>query len=420
MEAKNRYLFEFLEGKKQFCIPIYQRYYSWNEKEWQQLWNDVLSVSNDESRDSHFFGSIACSQMKISPGFSHWFVVDGQQRLTTITLLFCALRDYLAEQNLDDSAPNPDEIENSYLCNQFKTGNERRKLLLRRNDDENLKLIVDKSADSANHDSLLYKAYEFYLKQLGQERNSSDVYEGINSLIIVDVTIEPKDNPQLVFESLNSTGVPLEQSDLVRNFLLMGLTVDQQDSYYTKYWYQIENVFQGGAQDAVSNFLRAYIGLQLRRTSVIPFNQIYIEFRKNFNRIKGERNLESVLEEMLKLARYHAQFSQAEKKEQALYRLNQVLPEAAILVMVLFKCKSELNTLTDDDFVKALRLLESYSFRRMVTGITRGSYWSNLAKMAFYLDQNAAYRSLQVRLNWLQGNYRFPSDEEFKTEFSSI
>lgn len=414
MEAKNRFLFEFLEGTKQFCIPIYQRNYSWNKKQWLQLWNDILSISKDENRDSHFFGSIACSPMKISPGFSHWFVVDGQQRLTTITLLFSALRDYLAAENSDYSAPKPDEIQNRYLCNPFKTGDERRKLLLRRNDDEYLSMIVDKSTDFIDHDSLLYKAYKFFLQQLEKERNINDVYDGINRLIIVDVTIDPKDNPQLIFESLNSTGVPLEQSDLVRNFMLMGLTVAQQDSCYTKYWYQIERVYQGAPQDAVSNFLRAYICLKLRRARGIPFNQIYNEFRNNFNRIKGERNLESVLEEMLRWARYHAQFSQAKKNKHALYRLNQVLPEAVVLVMVLLICKCELNTLTDDDFVKALGLLESYSFRRMVTGITRGSYWSNLARLAFNLDRNAPHRSLQVRLNWWTGKFRFPSDKEFK------
>ena len=229
MQAINNPFVSIINGNKQFIIPVFQRDYSWATEQCRKLWDDIMRSGREEDV-GHFMGSFVYVAGSVGAVFGSWLVIDGQQRLTTLTLLLIALRDHIQATKwvgYDPDDPTIEQIDAYFLKNVQETGNRIYKLALRRHDNDTLKALVDGNEPSEveNASELVIEAYNYFRELLNSpEANPAIIYRGIARLNVVDVKLERHiDNPQLVFESLNSTGVDLTESDLIRNYLLMGL-----------------------------------------------------------------------------------------------------------------------------------------------------------------------------------------------------
>ena len=234
MKATETNFLKFLQGTKQFIIPIYQRTYSWRISDCQQFWDDILRIAQDEQIPAHFLGSVVYVGKDIYhvSSIAQMLVIDGQQRLTTLFLLLAALGEALETQgNEQRSVITRRKICNYYLFNADESDQAHYKLLLTQNDKNTLISILEGSEEPEHGSLRLKENYLFFKDQISQNQVSlSTLYEGISKLIIVDISLEQKDNPQLIFESLNSTGMDSSQADLIRNYVLMGLDNEEQSS----------------------------------------------------------------------------------------------------------------------------------------------------------------------------------------------
>ena len=313
VKAINRPFTHIIDGSQQFVIPVFQRDFSWTREQCAQLWQDVLRASVAEADSGHFMGSIVYVGDDLAAAFSKWLLIDGQQRLTTLTVLMIALRDHILATGWSgsDDGPTITRIDAYYLKNLHETGQRQYKLILRRKDNATLKALIGGKRPAelgVEHSELLVEAYEFFRSAL-QEPNCDPeaVYRGIARLNVVDVTLDRRvDNPQLVFESMNSTGIDLRQSDLVRNYLLMGLDDSEQTHLYDEHWSRIEVLFRTSGS-AFDSFLRDYMALKQRLTQQIRSDRIYDEF-KSFREREGKTPLEELLADMARVARTYASF----------------------------------------------------------------------------------------------------------------
>ncbi len=420
MKASNQHLWALLEGTKQFVVPIFQRNYSWTEEQCLQLWDDVLQAARAPNKGGHFLGSIVYTASASEATFARWLVIDGQQRLTTVTLLLAALRDHIKESGWSGKdGPTAAEIDDRFLQNAYKQGDQKPKLVLRRNDDQTLRKIVSGSREPINDPaSEVDDGYELF-REVISKSDPSEIYEGLGNLLIVDVLLEPPlDNPQLVFESLNSTGVDLSQADLIRNFILMGLPEDEQNRVYCSYWQKIEAEFEG-AQWAIDYCARDWVALRRRATKQTRTDRIYIEFREEFREsTAADGGMDTALTDLLQFSRGYAAFvlrrGPGAELGRALRDLRRHVDVPAMLIARLYRCFRELGTLTEYKFAESVRLIESYIVRRQVCGLQTRGYWSAFANIAYALDECDPTDSLRVLLARRQSSYRFPSDEEFE------
>jgi uncharacterized protein with ParB-like and HNH nuclease domain len=232
VKATETQLVKLLEGTRQFIIPIYQRTYSWTEKQCEQLWNDIVRISQDMTIPGHFIGSI----VYIEKGLYHvsdvtkLLVIDGQQRLTTLSLLLMAIGKALEEKG-NNQKVSKNKIHNNFLFNSQETGEERYKLILTKSDKETFIDILESRTNLGEFSKNVYDNYRFFQNKISKSDIDLDsIYHGIRKLLIVDISLDSNyDDPQLIFESLNSTGLALSQADLIRNYVLMGLSMAKQE-----------------------------------------------------------------------------------------------------------------------------------------------------------------------------------------------
>ena len=422
MKAVNRQFSQIINGTNQFIIPVFQRDYSWETDQYRQMWTDVLRTGNGND-GGHFLGSFVYVEGSAGPAFSSWLVIDGQQRLTTLTLLLIALRDHIRKEEWSGQDPTPEKIDAYFLKNVLETDERKYKLALRRHDNETLWALVDSKdySELENKSELVVKAYHYFREQLDCSKvDPAEIYRGIARLSVVDVQLEHQDNPQLVFESLNSTGVALSQSDLIRNYLLMGLPEEEQTELYGEYWSRLENYFLM-AGNVPDSFLRDYIALERKSTTQTRADRIYNEF-KEFWPPSDADSTAVLLAPMVKFARYYVSFLRPSSMIQ-----NQKLREAmdnvrsgglgnahAPLIMRLYDYY-ERKLLTESDFIRALTLIKSYLLRRAVIGLQTRDYWSVFTRIAHTMSEDDPFESFQVALARQKYSYRFPSDKEFRS-----
>lgn len=415
MQAINNPFVALVNGTKQFIIPAFQRDYSWTTEQCQQMWDDIVRAGSTDG--DHFIGSFVYVEGNTAAVFSSWLVVDGQQRLTTLTLLLIALRDYIRETGWAGQEPTSAQIDAYFLTNEHETGDRKYKVALRRHDDATLKALVDGKdpTEVENKSELILDAYRFFRRQLGRpEADPGLIYRGVGRLNIVDVTLHRRiDDPQRVFESLNSTGVDLTQSDLIRNYLLMGLPEPEQTRMYDDYWSKVETVFRevGSSQDT---FLRDYIALRQGTTTQARADRIYAEFR-DFWQPSDAKALADLLEDLVRFSRYFVSFLQpdriqSKKLATAMRQVRSLGSAHAMLVMRLYHLHDE-QALTFDEFVRALDLISSFLVRRSVLGWQTRNYWAVFARIAHSITNEDPLGSFQVAL--ARQNYRFPPDADF-------
>ena len=420
MKAIDRPFSKIINGATQFVVPVFQRDYSWSEENCRQLWNDILSVAEHDAGSGHFIGSVVYIPTGDSAaGFTRWMLIDGQQRVTTLTLLLIALRDHLMEVDFEASEDGPTvkRIEAYFLKNLQEEGQREAKLVLRRRDDEALRSLLNSKDLLPNGSSLLKENYEFFRDQLGAA-DPEVVYRGINRLVVVDVTLDRGiDDPQLIFESLNSTGVDLSQSDLIRNFILMGQKEAEQTRLYGAYWAKIEALFRG-SERMFGNFIRDYMALLGKQKKLLKSDQVYFEFRQKYRRIHENADaLEALLEDLHRMARYYAAFG-IRNGDDAIGRRLSLLRKLgdvpAIVVMRLFDCHERVETLSEKDFCSALDLMESYLLRRAVVGLQTRAYGLEFAKLAYGITDEEPYDRFTAGLARMSKSYAFPSNEDFR------
>ena len=421
MQAINRPFKAIINGTSQFVVPVFQRDYSWTEMHCEQLWQDILRIADVPSERGHFLGSLVyVSTGDSAASFTRWLLIDGQQRLTTLTLLLIALRDHIVATDWTGSedGPTAKRIEAYFLKNVQEEGTREHKLVLRRHDHVSLSALLDGHELPDQISDRIRENYELFRERL-EDVDPEMVYRGISRLIVVDVTLERgTDDPQLIFESLNSTGLDLSQSDLIRNFILMSLPESEQTRLYSSYWSRIETLFRD-SEKTFDAFIRDFLALRTKASKQERSDQIYSAFRQQFAGIGSDpEQLEALLGNLERFARYHAAFSVGTEEPrdlaEPLVRLRGLVDVPAILIMRLFDCYERLQTLSGPDFVEAITLLESYVLRRAVCGLQTRGYWLEFARLAYRISDKKPLESLKVGLARLPENYAFPDNSAFR------
>jgi uncharacterized protein with ParB-like and HNH nuclease domain/predicted transport protein len=422
MKAEDIHIKDLLEGAKQFIVPIFQRDYSWGTKHCLQLWNDILRVGKDSKAKGHFLGSIVyVAAEDINASITRWLLIDGQQRITTLMLLLAALRNQLkvsAKNNDDDRNPTPEEIDDYFLRNRHGKGERRHKLRLRRVDQETLVTLLDGKDLPKNVSEQIQENYEFFVERLS-EADLGTVYSGILKLVVVDVSLtRGQDDPQMIFESLNSTGLDLTQADLIRNFVLMRQDDAAQIRLYEEYWHPIEMAFGRRYRSDFDKFVRDYLTLQLKPSKQLKADDIYQHFRSFFNEASQTKTVEIILAELKRFGGYYVAYSLGQEKETKLKepfrRLRQLVEVASPMMLKLYDCYDRHKTLLRDGFVESAESLESYVFRRSVCDMQTRNLGQIFSSLAYRINEQDPLTSLKVSLHRYGKNRRFPGDTEFK------
>ena len=421
MQAVSHSLTKLIDGRVQYVIPVFQRDYSWTEEQCERLWKDVLEVAIAPAAAHHFVGSIVyASTDDTAAHLPRWLLIDGQQRLTTVMLIAAALRDHLDEIGYNDPYLTSATLDAQFLRNADLPPVNRPKLVLRRHDHETLRALFDRVEPPSKASERIRENYQYFRCRVPAV-DPKTIYTGINRLVVVDVTLQAHDDPQSIFESLNSTGLDLSPSDLIRNFILMRLPEAEQTRLYEQIWYKIEVLFRGH-EHRFDSFARDYVALKTQTTKQGRADAIYHEFRRSFASLcDAAGGLEGALVEIRRYAEYYTAFSLGrgnpdQRLLTPLRRLRRLVDVPAILVMRLFDCHNRAETLPTEEFAEALALLDSYVFRRAICGFQTRGYWSVFAALAHRIDEQRPLESLKVCLAHQSDNYRFPNDQEFQVQ----
>ncbi|WP_249870787.1 DUF262 and DUF1524 domain-containing protein [Oceanobacillus saliphilus] len=421
MKASETNLLKFLQGNKQFIIPIYQRKYSWTVEQCRQLWNDIVRASKDDHIKGHFVGSVVYVEKGLYQisAVPQLLVIDGQQRLTTITLMLLALGKEIkeSEKKLDITSK---KIMNYYLVNNEEEDELYHKLLLTQTDKETLLSLINDSELPNEYSPRVYENFNFFLNQIKKsEIDLNLLYLGLSKLIIVDIALDrDHDNPQLIFESLNSTGLELSQADLIRNFVLMKLEPKKQETLYKKYWDPMEKSFGNLNESTVfDRFMRDYLTVKTGRIPKI--RNVYVAFKEYLFQ-NQDLSIEDILKEVYLYSKYfvYLAFQTETDKE-----INEVLKDInSLKVDVSYPFLIELyddynnQIISKYEFISILKLVESYVFRRAICGVPTNSLNKTFATMSKEIDKENYLESLQVVLVLKDSYKRFPSNEEFTRE----
>lgn len=428
MFAKQDNFLSFLKSSEKLRIPIYQRKYSWNIKQCNELWNDILSIGNEIEESTHFIGSVVYIKEKHSfPGELNTFlVIDGQQRITTISLLLCALCNYLKE--------NPDKydytkLRDYYLINSKENGVDKYKLLLTKDDKDSFKKLLDNiSSDSSGNDIKfdendsvrIQENYEFFKNKIAKE-DFNTILNGIFGLIFVQIDLERgKDNPQLIFESLNSTGLELNHADLIRNYILMGLENSEQEELYNNYWHKMEARFNHSEKSSMFDlFIQHYLTIKLGRIPVVK--HVYEDFKKYSMTVD---NIYDLVADIELYSKYYADIVFSNDKDSEINKLFTYLNDLNYTVIrpfVLSVYKDYLaEIISKEEFIEVLELVESYLVRRFICDIPPASLNKTFANLHKEIDRNNYVESIASSfvLKVKDRDYkRLPDDEEFKKKF---
>jgi predicted transport protein len=424
MIARETHLLTLLTGPRQFVIPIFQRDYSWTHPQCEQLLQDIIRVAKAPDSAIHFLGSLVYIDSDHSDAIlPQWLVIDGQQRLTTCTLLLIALRDAL--KNLGSAVPvqdSPDALDLQYLQNPY-TDNPalRAKLALRGIDNEWLAHLLLGYPSPTLETSRVPGNLE-YLRERIEDQDPLLVLKGVRRLMIVSVALKAgQDNPQLIFESLNSTGLSLAQADLVRNYVLMGHTEQVQTDWYKRYWQPLEMAFGNRYRDLFDNFLRDFLTLEANASKLFKLDKVYQAFREwyptHLNQSEHHSRALAQLQRMERFGRYYCQFTigpaGSSTMEKHVARLRSLVDVAAPVVMVLYDCLDHRQSLSEDEFCSAIELLESYVFRRSVVGAESRSAGALFSTLAGKINRAMPLSSLKAQLARMGRGKEFPSDEDF-------
>lgn len=432
LQAGETTLNKLLNTSRQFIVPIFQRNYSWQKSQYEQLWFDILRASKFKEKQNHFIGSIVYIDMGTPAGRpQQLLLIDGQQRLTTISILLCAIKDYVQKFNLETKLINLAKIKNQFLYNSDEIDEDRYKLLLNVQDKETYIKLIDNTIFTVNKPATnIIKCYEFFyeriedfIKQYGQ---IDEIYAGIFKLSLVSISLDKdSDNPQMIFESMNSTGKDLSQTDLLRNYLLMDLTPEKQTRLYKTYWKPMEELF---GEDIYKNdvnkfdyFIRDFLTLKSDTGHICKINNVY----ENFKRYYLDNNCEKfvVLKDLFTYAKYYAciDLLQENDDELKLYWQEFKKLDSHVVYPFLLKLYDDYSRqiLIKEDFKKILQVVISYLWRRAICEIPTNSLSKTFATLYQAVDKDDYVNSIIKAFVFKSSYKRFSSDYEVREKLQT-
>ena len=419
MKGSECRLIEYMEGsKKRFIIPVYQRNYDWKTENCKQLYDDLIKVIKN-NRKSHFFGSLV-SVYEPSGRNTEFLVIDGQQRLTTVSLLLLAMYNLInGGVIVPKDASLGKQIYEDFLVDKYQPEETRIKLKPVKNDQKAFGKLFD-SVDEHIRESNLTANYNYFYERIQkQEITIDELFDAICSLEIINITLNNEDNPQLIFESLNSTGLDLSEGDKIRNFILMGLPSKEQDEYYDKYWNRIEEC----TKYDVSSFVRDY--LSVKQLAIPSQKKIYISFKEYVE--QQSIGAEELLKELLAYAkRYEILLCGGTKNrslDSRIYRLNRLettvtRPFFLEVLRLYDEGKLDMSQVAD-----VFLITENYLFRRTICDLP-----TNALNKIFLLLHREIIRYENNDVDYVEKfkyallskkeKARFPDDDEFSAGFT--
>ncbi|GAA8532220.1 DUF262 and DUF1524 domain-containing protein [Helicobacter pylori] len=414
MKAGEATLLGFFEENQnnQFVIPIYQRLYSWKKEQCEQLWDDIIKIGGNDKMNGHFIGSILYVLADDTHSNNTLLIIDGQQRLTTITLLLIALRNRLSDE------VKRKEIE-SYLINSNKDGDKKFRLILSESDRDTLLFLIDKNKRKLSEPSLkIMENFQLFEEWINENTDKLEtIFKGLEKLMIVWISLKKeKDDPQLIFESMNSKGIELTQTDLIRNYIIMETEVEKQEDFYNQYWRAMEEDFKQN-ETLFNRFVKHYLTIKIGK---IPNEKRVYEAFKDYQQKEGIE-----IEDLLKdLQKYCGYFCWIVFKKEADKDLNKALSflvdlEMDVIYPLLLELYSDYSdgVLSKQDFIPIIALTESYICRRAVCGIPSNGFNKFFPSFTKKIDKKQYLKSVEEHFGSLTGNQKFPNDFEFKDSF---
>ncbi len=413
MEAKQNFITNFIQQQDvQFLIPVYQRNYDWKNEHCKQLLSDIKKVGKNEDIATHFIGSIVYVQtgLSTSPVLT---IIDGQQRLTTITLLISAL---VRKSNESGNKKLSDELTRRYLINEFKSDDEKLKLKPIKKDNEALRYALGLSSNEVKSYSRIIENVNFFYENISTEEIEI-IKQGIQKLVFIEISLDKaKDDPQNIFQSLNSTGLDLSQADLIRNYILIGLTSKVQTRIYENYWIEIEqNTTEVSSQlIKTSDFIRDY--LTFKFSSIPTINKVFEVFKQRYQ-FNSENELVEILEEIKLFSKFYRYFINPE-----LHKNNLVVDNLKLIkklqinvsypfLLQVFNAHNN-GKISDDILIEVIELIQSYTWRRFISNLATNALNKVFMDLYKSIDEENFLYSLQVALISKKGYQRFPNNDE--------
>lgn len=411
MEARKIKLLEFIgNGKKTFNIPVYQRNYDWKEEQCRKLFEDIQNIVKSDYEIEHFLGTVVFVSSKSEMNFNEYVLIDGQQRITSIMLLLKVLQEKVTDEN------DKEEIWEEYLINK-RAPEENLRIRLKPVESDGMpykKLIEENDISLTSNVCKNYRLFE----KLIQESNYSaeEIYKALGKIELVYIQLEKgkkSENPQMIFESLNSTGLSLTQGDLIRNYLLMNHEYEKQKMLYKNFWLEIEKRI---TNEKISDFVRDY--LTMKNGSISNKDKVYDDFKKYIKQNNENMDEEGILEELKTYSEYYSWFLNGNSPNN---KINEKLSEFRYLrnttvyplILSVFEDTYSYKNINENELLDILNLLISYIFRRSVCGYTTNSLNKVFASIVVLLKSKDIYKQIEKGLM----SKSFPGDEEFRAEF---
>lgn len=434
MKASETSLRNLLEGGKQFQIPLFQRPYSWKKENWETLWEDLMSLYNDDGKGFYFLGPIVTqAELGTADGITPYIVIDGQQRLTTLSILLAALRNYLKKFDKQMA----EQVYEFYLINKYQKNDELYKVLPTQDDRNIYKSIIEnRAAKDKKTEGQIYEAYKFFDGKLKKPIAEQEIlldYAKFKSiilerLVLVNITSDHNDNPYLIFESLNNKGEELTQADLVRNYIFMKLPSQEREEVYNSEWFTLQESFKVNTkQKQYAEELTNAFWFYLRKDGdTVNQKEVYKAIKKRFDESakrfeKTELGVKAELKQLIQFTNYYQRLKFYEQEQEPRLRrwfkrlMKLDFTTCHIFLLNIYHEYQE-QRLTIENFEKILHYLESYFVRRWVVGIptrTLGTVFNNLYSQVKQKNSNDLVSGLRDVLKSFDKTQVWPDDELF-------
>ena len=421
MDASVNKMSDFLSlANTEFIIPVYQRNYDWTLLQCQQLLNDIKEAGENDKVNAHFIGSITYAHNKVysSNKIKDYNIIDGQQRLTTATLIYIVLYWLYKDAGFDDDA---EEIEHLYLKNKFVKNKEKLKLRPTENNSGALQyLLRDHRGETFSEFSRIILNYEFFKESINLD-NAKIIQDGLSKLMFVEISVDRSvDDPQKIYESMNSTGLALSESDKIRNSILMGFNSEEQEILYKDYWYHVElfTIDESNNESKTTNFIRDFLTIENR--DIPPKRSVYEIFKKTFFH-KGGISFDAAKEILVKIKTYANHYNKLlnpEKEKDKEIRKNlEFINKLQINVSYTFLMELyedyHNKVVSKETVIRILELIQSFIVRRFIVGIPYGAL-NNLFKVLHrdVLNKKDYYNQVAKSLIKRRGSGIYPKDQE--------
>ena len=422
MQANQVHLLDFIRTSPQFIIPIYQRMYSWTTEECKQLLSDVIEVGGCKEAETHFVGAIVHIGDTTNPSTS--LVIDGQQRLTTTTLLLAALEQALEGDEEPFEGFSASKIRNRYLIDSDERGERHYKLLLGKTDKDTLTAIVSKRELPQTASIRIEKNFNFFKKQIGKHKQKAEeisrICRGLAKLMVVQIGLNHKDDdPQAIFESMNSKGMALTQTDLIRNFMLMNLEHNDQKDIYENYWHPMEAAFgQENYEKYFNVFMRHYLTCQDKMPKK---DMVYEEFKRYADKQRAGEDILPLVKRIKAYAGYYCAIALDKEGDPEIKRslsdFRSLKSEVADPFLLKLYHDYKNHIISKSILIETIHMIESYIFRRAVCGYHAQGLNKMFAAFKNHIDESGEsgyLESIKTHFLGLSTYLQFPSDDNFR------